>query len=97
MHIYSALRGAVFAAFLVVLVFFLKIICPLDIGCLADPFLVILFSPVYLFKVTGISQFITVGEEAFLIVCFWTIVGFVGGYLIGPFFAQKKSQLKANS
>ena len=85
MHIRNALKGAGFSVALAVLIFFLKIICPVDTGCLADPFLVVLFSPLYLFNALGIESLILSAHEPFLILGFWALLGFIVGYLVSPF------------
>lgn len=84
----NGLKGAMFGGALAVLIFFLKIICPLNIGCLVDPFLVILFSPLYLFEYFGLSELVAAVNEPFLILGFWTVVGFLVGYLISPLFSD---------
>lgn len=80
----GALKGAGFAAALVILVFFLKIICPLDTGCLADPFVLVIFSPLSLFGAVGLSPYVSTTNEPFIILAFWTMVGLIVGYLVHP-------------
>lgn len=77
-----------FSAALAVLIFFLKVICPLNTGCLVDPFLIILFSPLFLFEWVGVSQFVTTQSEPFFILGFWTLVGFLAGCLVHPLFSD---------
>ncbi len=88
MSTHNGLKGGMFGAALAVLIFFLKIICPLTTGCLVDPFLVILFSPLYLFEWIGLSSFVTTVNEPFLILGFWACIGFLVGYLVSPLFSD---------
>ncbi|HEY4489700.1 MAG TPA: hypothetical protein VJC12_00390 [Candidatus Paceibacterota bacterium] len=73
-------KGIIFAASLSVLVFFLKVLCPLNLGCFADPFLIPLFSPLFvaenLFGNLGIF-------EPFFILIFWSVVGGLAGHFYG--------------
>ncbi len=76
-------EGGVFMLFLVPLIFFLKIICPINTGCLADPFVVAIFSPLLLFAYIGIpTETLGIWEPLF-IVGFWVFIGCVCGYLVG--------------
>jgi hypothetical protein len=73
-------QGAIFAVTLVILIFILKITCPLDIGCFADPFLIPLFSPLLIFEKLfgGLGSY-----EPFSIIIFWTVIGGIFGLLFG--------------
>jgi len=79
-------QGFLFACALIFLIFFLKIICPIDVGCLADPFLVPLFSPLLLLKIFHIGE---LGPwEPFFIIIFWAIFAFY----IGLFFEKRRNK-----
>ena len=92
MHILSALKGMIFTVALVILIFFLKVICPLDTGCLVDPFLYIVFSPLTLFQAVGLKEIINPAQEPFIILLFWAVFGSVVGALLTPFFMTKKQE-----
>jgi hypothetical protein len=80
MHIsLLALKGAGFFTALAILIFFLKIICPLNSGCLADPFLVVLFLPFQFIAMTGILAFLPSQYEPFFILGIWALIGAIGG------------------
>lgn len=66
--------GALFGALLVPVVFFLKIICPLQTGCFADPFLVPIFSPLIIVEAFSSGQTTSFQEEIFFITIFWGLV-----------------------
>jgi hypothetical protein len=87
MHLHFAFRGAGFTAALAILIFFLKIICPLQTGCLADPFILVLFSPLVLFETLHLS--LSSSSEPYAILAFWTLVGFIVGFLVFVFFPKK--------
>jgi hypothetical protein len=93
MYVINGIKGALFLAALVVLIFFLKIICPLDTGCLADPFLVVLLSPLWLFANLHFYSIIDASTEPFAILGFWTVVGFIVGLLVTPWISKKKSDV----
>lgn len=77
-------QGFLFACALIFLIFFLKVICPIDVGCLADPFLVPLFSPLKLLALFGIPE---LGQwEPLFIVTFWAVFAF----FVGLFFEKRK-------
>ena len=82
-----------FAASLTILIFFLKVICPLNTGCLVDPFLVVLFSPLVLFESLGLSSLITDVNEPFIILAFWALVGFLVGYFVRSDSVLKKDDV----
>lgn len=76
-HVPYWAQGIFFAFALIILIFFLKIICPIDVGCLADPFLVPLFSPLRITAFLGITD---LGKwEPLFIFSFWSVVGFCVG------------------
>ncbi|TAL49450.1 hypothetical protein EPN83_00890 [Patescibacteria group bacterium] len=76
-------RGLLFATFFVAIIFFLKIICPLETGCLADPFLTPLFSPLFLLEgVFGGPTILGLWEPLFIFV-FWGLAGLLFGFLYG--------------
>ncbi len=78
----GAIHGAIFVFALSILVFFLKVICPIDSGCLVDPFLLILFYPLSFLNTLGIVNLIPMSYEPFLILFFWTLSGFIVGWII---------------
>jgi len=87
-------EGSIFAALLVILIFFLKVLCPVDIGCFADPFLIPLFSPLFILKIFSIS----LGSfEPFFILFFWTVCGGLGGYFAGNLKIKNKNKLEITS
>jgi membrane associated rhomboid family serine protease len=92
MYFISGIKGAIFVAIFVVLVFFLKIICPIYSGCLVDPFLVVLFSPLWLFYSLHLT-FVSTSTEPYAILGFWALIGFIIGALLSPFFERKKASL----
>lgn len=63
--------GALFGVFLVPVIFFLKMICPLQVGCFADPFLVPIFSPLILIEAFSGEQTISFQTEILFITIFW--------------------------
>lgn len=78
-------KGIIFAISLTVLIFILKVLCPLNVGCFSDPFLIPLFSPLLIIE----NLFGSLGGfEPFFILFFWAVVG----GLIGHFY----SKIKAN-
>ncbi len=92
MYARNAIKGGSFTAALVVLIFFLKIICPLETGCLVDPFLVVMFSPLYIMKITGVVSLVSAEREPFVILAFWILIGFFVGYLVTPFVSKRRHQ-----
>jgi hypothetical protein len=66
--------GALFGVFLVPVVFFLKMICPLQTGCFADPFLVPIFSPLIIVEAFARERVISFQGEIFFITIFWGVV-----------------------
>jgi len=84
----QALQGALFASLLSILIFFLKIICPLDTGCFVDPFLLVLFSPLPLLSNLFLISHISISYEPFVILLFWTVVGFISGLLASQIFPK---------
>lgn len=81
----SWLKGGIFFAVLLLLVFFLKILCPLDVGCFVDPFFVPIFSPLILVDfITGSSANEVFGSfEPVFVFVFWIFVGVVLGQVFG--------------
>jgi hypothetical protein len=68
------LEGALFGILLIPLIFFLKVTCPLDVGCFADPFLIPLFSPLLIAEGIvgkGVLSFV---QEIVFITIFWSCV-----------------------
>lgn len=82
--------GALFGAFLVPVVFFLKIICPLQTGCFADPFLVPIFSPLIIVEAFSSSQTASFQEEIFFITVFWGLTFSLLANLWGKFSNRNK-------
>ncbi|PIQ67165.1 MAG: hypothetical protein CO184_01425 [Candidatus Zambryskibacteria bacterium CG_4_9_14_3_um_filter_40_16] len=76
-------RGLIFSVFFIFLIFFLKIICPLSVGCLSDPFFVPIFYPLVLIKfIFGVSSAEVLGRwEPIFILFFWALVGIILGYI----------------
>ncbi len=86
------LKGGIFFAVFLLLIFFLKIVCPLDIGCFVDPFLPPIFSPLLLIEfITDARAYETLGslEPAFVFI-FWVFIGGVLGQLFEKFNLFKK-------
>jgi hypothetical protein len=73
-------QGGMFAVALVLLIFILKITCPLNIGCFADPFLIPLFSPLLIIggKLGSLSAY-----EPFFVITFWAMIGALIGLFAG--------------
>jgi hypothetical protein len=70
-------QGALFAVAFALLIFFLKITCPIELGCFADPFLLPLLSPLIFVHYLGpLGSF-----EPFFILLFWCLVGMLIGFL----------------
>ncbi len=66
---------------LLALSFGLKYICPIDIGCVSDPFVKIFFEP--LFFVEKREWFIfTPAKEVVFLLLIWFVVGFLLGGII---------------
>jgi hypothetical protein len=77
MKVPYAVRGGLFMCGLILIIFVLKVTCPVSIGCFADPFLVPILSPLLMLKVFGFS----LGNfEPLYIILFWTIIGILFGY-----------------
>jgi hypothetical protein len=78
-------KGLLFSAAFLILIFFLKVICPLEVGCLVDPFLLVVFKPLFwfenLFEISSSEEFSL--AEPLLVFSFWVIVGTVLGFLFG--------------
>lgn len=70
-------------AVVVPLVFFLKVTCPLSVGCLSDPFLMAVFSPLLIVKIFGVDSSSWGWYEALAILSFWIIIGALFWHLIG--------------
>lgn len=77
------LEGALFMFFVVPLVFFLQIACPIDTGCLTDPFTIALFSPLMIFRSVDITSQQLGIWEPLLIFVFWIIIGAFFWHLVG--------------
>ncbi|OHA88310.1 MAG: hypothetical protein A2653_01040 [Candidatus Zambryskibacteria bacterium RIFCSPHIGHO2_01_FULL_43_25] len=84
------LQAAIFALVFVPLIFFLKVLCPISAGCLADPFLIVIFSPLFLFSFFPVVENSAVAEPLF-IVLFWTLIAIILGYLYGKIRGKKTS------
>lgn len=91
-------RGFLFTGGLLILIFFLKIICPINVGCFADPFLVPIFSPLLLVELfTEESSREVLGSlEPLFIFIFWLLVGSLFGFLYGQIFSSKKDEIDFN-
>ncbi len=92
-----ALKGAGFFTALAVLIFFLKIICPLETGCLADPFLILLFLPFQLLALTGVLDFLPSSYEPFFLLGLWAFIGAIIGFLVSYIPTEKKENLEVTS
>lgn len=75
------LQSAIFAVLFLPLVFLLKIYCPTGSGCIADPFLIIIFSPLLIYNFV-VPEGNYTAEIVYLFV-FWAIVASLFGYLYG--------------
>jgi hypothetical protein len=76
------LDGGMFGALMVPLIFFLKVMCPLNTGCFADPFVVVMFSPLVVLEsfVTGPISSAQVG--ILFITIFWGVIGALSAHLL---------------
>lgn len=83
------IKGTIFTSSLAVLIFFLKIICPLQTGCFADPFLIPMFSPLVILRFFKISAG---AFEPFFILIFWAAAGGLAGFFIGNLFNLNKEK-----
>jgi hypothetical protein len=83
--------GALFGTLFVPLIFLLKITCPIDIGCFADPFFIPVFSPLFLLEnfFTNSSSLASPKFEIFFIVLFWGVVGSLLAHLWGKIVEHK--------
>jgi len=76
-------KGLIFSFVFVVLIFILKVLCPINLGCLADPFLLIIFSPLTVLDLFSIN----LGRfEPLYIILFWSILGAFLGSIYSKFF-----------
>lgn len=82
--------GALFGVFLIPVVFFLKMICPLQTGCFADPFLVPIFSPLIIVEALAGGQAISFQVEILFITIFWGLVFSLLANLWGKFSNRNK-------
>ena len=72
-------QGVFFSIAFILLIFFLKVICPIDLGCVVDPFLVPLFSPL---KILSFFNLVILEQwEALYILIFWAFVGLCVGFV----------------
>lgn len=76
-------QGGIFGFFLIPLIFFLKITCPLYSGCLVDPFLVPLFSPLFLLEAFLGPDYASIKGEVMFITLFWALVASLVAHLFG--------------
>ncbi len=87
-------EGVLFGILFAPLIFFLKIICPTELGCFADPFFIPIFSPIFLiqyifeFNITTAS----VKTEILFIILFWGIVGGILGKIYDVVVSQHKEE-----
>jgi hypothetical protein len=85
--------GAIFGILFVPLVFFLKITCPIDFGCFVDPFLVPIFSPLFLLQSlfgVGATE-LSPKTELFFIACFWSLAAALLAHLFMKIFKSADS------
>ncbi len=66
--------GGLFGFFFVPLILLLKIACPLSVGCFSDPFLIPLFSPLFLLEHSIGLEKVEARDEIFFIMFFWGLV-----------------------
>ncbi len=87
-------EGALFGILFAPLIFFLKIICPTELGCFADPFFIPIFSPVFLTQYIFESGKIIVSAktEILFIILFWGIVGGILGKIYGVVVSRDKKE-----
>jgi hypothetical protein len=93
MRVPYAIQGALFAPSLVLLMFILKITCPVETGngCFADPFISSVFFPLpSVYRVFGHMEIITMHEPLFILL-YWTVVGFLVGVAIDVHRSHKQS------
>jgi len=84
--------GGLFGIFLVPVVFILKIICPLKTGCLVDPFLVPIFSPLFLIEGIVGSGRVSSAGEIFFIMFFWGLVWALIAHLAGSLIKKRENK-----
>jgi len=89
--------GMVFGALLVPVNLFLKIICPVRVGCFADPFLVALFSPLIILDLLFGDANITSSWEIMFLVAFWGGVWAALAHLYSNIFARTVRKLEPNN
>jgi len=83
--------GALFGILFIPLAFFLKVTCPITVGCFIDPFFVIIFSPLFLFEAlsSGGIWALAPKTELFFIACFWSLVCGLLAHLAGKIFKKQ--------
>jgi hypothetical protein len=74
-------EGGLFGLLIVPLVFLLKLFCPLSTGCFADPFLIPLFSPLFISENIFHIKSLSFWQEIIYITFFWTAVFSLLSYL----------------
>lgn len=93
MKIPYSIQGMLFAPAVIGLLFILKVTCPATTGsgCFADNFLVPVFLPLtFLYKVFAQIAPVVAHHEAWFILGYWTVVGFLVGLLCDIAFHNKK-------
>ena len=82
--------GAVFGALLVPVALSLKMICPVRVGCFADPFLVVLFAPLVILEWFFGRGAVSVMWGILFLIIFWGGIWTVLAYLYGNIVAYEK-------
>ena len=70
----------------IVIIFVLKVTCPVQLGCFADPFLVPILSPLVILKTISVD----LGAlEPLYVLIFWSLIGAIFGYFYSSIFSGR--------
>ncbi len=81
MSVPFSIRLAFFTVALLVLSFILKAFCPIEEGCLTDPFVSFFLEPLFFLENSG-RAFLDVQYEVLFLLCFWFLVGALLGSIL---------------
>ncbi|MDB5253945.1 MAG: hypothetical protein JWL80_11 [Parcubacteria group bacterium] len=93
MRVPYAVQCALFAPSLVLLIFILKITCPVETGngCFVDPFISSVFFPLpSVYRLFGQIGLVATHEPLFILL-YWTVVGFLVGVVIDVYKSRKEN------
>ena len=87
--------GALFGTLFVPLIFLLKITCPLNIGCFADPFFLPVFSPLFILEkiFTNSEGIVSAKFEIIFIIIFWGVSSSLLAHLWGKIKSSRGNSL----